>query len=345
MISALNANKNGKRAAMVHLYFNVISVALCLVGFYVVSAFDFGKVFLAGSVNAWTIAIIHTVFKLVAVALIFPFYKQLANLATKTVKDKKDENEATSLLDERLFETPSFAVGRASEVTNAMALLSVDALKSALLAFDNYDPRLADEVRDLEEKVDSYEDSLGAYLVKLSACDMSMEDSEQITKLLHIIGDFERISDHAVNIIESAEEMKDKKISFSDEAQRELAVIKAALLEIVDMTYQSLINSDTRLAQDVEALEEVIDNLREKIKLNHVLRLQKSECSIEHGFVLSDVLNDFERVSDHCSNIAGCVIEITVYDTMEMHKYLDKVKHGSVSFDEKFSEYSAKYSI
>lgn len=345
ILSSISANRNGKRAAMVHLYFNVISVAICLIAFYALSPIDAITEFLSASANAWTIAIIHTVFKIVAVVLLFPFYKQLAKLSIATVKDKKEGEEATNLLDERLFETPSIAVGRAGQVANSMASLSFSALKKSLLVYDSYDAKSADEVRDLEEKVDKHEDALGSYLVKLSACDKSMQDSEQITKLLHLIGDFERISDHAVNIVESAEEMKDKKIEFSDEAKREISVIKAALTNILDITYQALINNDVKLASEVEALEEVIDNLREKIKLNHVIRLQKSECCIEHGFILSDILNNFERVSDHCSNIAGCVVEISEHDALEMHKYLDGIKHGSPEFAAKYNEYKSKYFI
>jgi phosphate:Na+ symporter len=226
-----------------------------------------------------------------------------------------------------------------------MAEISCKALRDALTLFENFDPKVADTVRDLEDKADTYEDALGTYLVKASEQDLSEADSKQVTKLLHIIGDFERISDHAVNILESAEEMRDKKISFSKEAQRELGVLRNATRAILTAASEAYIGNDLARASDVEPLEQVIDTLRDKIKLNHILRLQKSECSIEHGFVLSDLLTNFERVADHCSNIAGCVIEISQYDALDMHKYLADIRQGSERYDEKFKEYGHRYNI
>ena len=205
--------------------------------------------------------------------------------------------------------------------------------------------RFNEKIRDLEGKADVLEDTLGSYLVKLSSREMSERDSRQITKLLHIIGDLERISDHAVNILESAEEMRDKKIAFSEQAVSELAVLRAAIQEIVTNTTEALLNNDLVRAADVEPLEQVVDDLRDKIKLNHILRLQKSECTIEHGFILSDMLTNFERVSDHCSNIAGCVIEISTFEALDMHKYLAGIKEGSENFEQKYNEYKAKYSL
>ena len=344
MLSSIGANKNGKRAALVHLYFNIIGVVLVLALYYILDAiFKFGLNTLA--IDMWGVALVHTVFKLICVALIAPFYKLLAKLAVLTIKDSKDDRETTNLLDERLLETPAVAVERATQVAYTMAELSGKALTDAISLFTNYDPKVADAVRDLEAKVDTFEDSLGAYLVKVSACQLDQRDSEQVTKLLHIIGDYERISDHAVNIVESAEEIREKKISFSSEAQRELEVLRAAVLEIVEITRDAFINNDLARAQDVEPLEQVVDELRDKIRLNHILRLQKSECTIEHGFVLSDLLTNFERVADHCSNIGGCVIEISAFDTLEMHKYLSEIKKGSENFEQKYQVYAAKYSI
>ena len=224
-----------------------------------------------------------------------------------------------------------------------MAELSCRALKNSLTLFDNYDSKIADEIRLLEDKADMYEDALGTYLVKLSARDMDEHESREVTKLLHIIGDYERISDHAVNVLESAEEMREKKLSFSAGAQNELCVLRSAVNDILTLTEQAFRENSVKLAGDVEPLEQVVDDLRDKIKLNHVLRLQKSECTIEHGFILADLLNNFERVSDHCSNIAGCVIEISSYNVLEMHKYLAKIKHGSEQFEEKYKEYKKKY--
>ena len=210
----------------------------------------------------------------------------------------------------------------------------------------SYNVKDAEAIKAMEDRADVYEDMLGTYLVKLSGRSMAERDSHEITKLLHLIGDFERISDHAVNILESAEEMNDKKISFSSEAQRELSVLCGAVEEILDITYKSFNAGNIEFASLVEPLEQVIDNLKDKIKVNHIKRLQKSECTIEHGFILSDLLNNLERVSDHCSNIAGCVIEISRYDALDMHEYLNALKNSnSGEYAQKYNEYSKKYAL
>ena len=344
LISAISANKNGKRAAFVHLYFNIIGVVFWLSMYYIFNAI-FAFIAPETIINAWGIAGVHTIFKILSVIAIGPFYKQLAKLSELTIRDSKDGSEVVNLLDERLFETPAIAVARATEVTYSMADISIDALNKSLKLYRAYDQKLAYEINDLEGEADKYEDSLGSYLVKLSACDMDETDSLQITKLLHLIGDLERISDHAVNIVESAEEIKDKNIRFSDEATRELSVLMAAVEDIVNLTYRALKSNDVVLASQVESLEEVIDDLRDQIKLNHIRRLQKSECTIEHGFVLSDLLTNFERVSDHCSNIASCVAEISQYDALDLHKYVHDMKEGNQGFVNKYNEYKAKYTI
>ena len=345
ILSSIGANKNGKRAAVIHLSFNVIGAVVVLALFYLVN-WLLNLVDVSMHINAWGVAIIHTIYKMIAIVIIFPFYKQLEKLSKVIVRDKGDENETVNRLDERLLATPSVAVGVATDVTYAMAEVSFDAFKKALALYNGpYDSKLAEEIRDLEGKADNYEDALGSYLVKLSSCDMDERDSEQTTKLLHLIGDLERVSDHAVNIVESVEEIKEKKISFSSEANRELGVLQSAVSQILDITYTALINNDLKLATDVEPLEEVIDELRDKIKLNHIIRLQKSECTIEHGFVLSDLLNNFERVSDHCSNIAGCVVEISRHEALDMHKYLGQMKHGSKEFSDKYENYKTQYSL
>lgn len=347
MLSSIGANKNGRRAAIIHLYFNIIGVVIWLSLFYLFNGLIIpgGFPFVDKATNMWDIAIIHTVFKILSVIAIAPFYKLLEKLARITIKDDPAENESANLLDERLFETPSVAVGRATEVTAAMAEVSCKAMTDAMSLFDSFDAKLADSIRDLETRADVYEDTLGTYLVKLSARDLSDRDSKQVTKLLHIIGDLERISDHAVNILESAEEMQDKKIEFSAEAKRELAVMRGAVGKTIELTQRAFVLNDVNLAADIEPLEQVVDDLKDAIKKNHVIRLQKSECSIEHGFILADLLNNFERVSDHCSNIGGCVIEISAFDAMDLHRYLADVKHGSKKYEEKYKEYSKIYSI
>ena len=349
MLSSMSANKNGKRAALIHLYFNVIGVTLVLSGFYLINwligGFKMnGILFTDNTIDMWGVAIVHTAFKLLCVVLIAPFYRQLERLARVSIKDV-EEQESTNLLDERLFQSPAIAVQRATEVTVDMAEISCKALRQSLTLFDNYDSKVADVVRNLETKADNYEDALGSYLVKLSSAGVSESDSKQITKLLHLIGDFERISDHAVNIVESAEEIRDKKLEFSPDAQAELAVLRRAVSDIVDIAERSFATNDIELAINIEPLEQVVDDLRDKIKLNHILRLQKSECTIEHGFILADMLNNFERVSDHCSNVGCCLIEMFTEDSMDMHKYIHHIRSDSEVYQQKYAQYKDEYSI
>ena len=348
MLSSLSANKNGKRAALIHLYFNVIGVVLWLSIYYIFRAMIpvMDAWFMETKIDMWGVAAVHTIFKILSVAAIAPFYKQLEKLAVLTIKDKEDdEDEKTSPLDERLLATPAIAVERASEVTGAMANVSCKALRNALSMFENYDQKLADKVRKQENKADNYEDSLGSYLIKIAENEVDEQDSKQVSKLLHIIGDFERISDHAVNIVESVEEINDKKLTFSEEAQRELAVMRTAVADILTLTEEAFVENDVEKARAVEPLEQVIDGLKNKIKRNHIRRLQANECTIEHGFILADLLNDFERVSDHCSNIAECVIEISERELLDGHKFMREMKVDNESFDEKYKEYKGKYSI
>ena len=351
MISSMGATKNGKRASLIHLYFNVIGVTVILSAFYLINwlvgGFKIdGWLFTDITIDMWGVAIVHTVFKILAVCLIFPFYRQLEKLARISIKDaEEEEDQTTNLLDERLIDTPAIAVQRATEVTVAMAQVSCKALRKALALFDNYDSKEADKVRNLENKADNYEDALGSYLVKVSATDVDESDSKQITKLLHIIGDFERISDHAVNIVESAEEMRDKKIDFSADAKAELAVLRRAVGDIIDIAENAFASNDVEMAINIEPLEQVVDDLRDKIKLNHIIRLQKSECTIEHGFILADMLNNFERVSDHCSNVGCCLIEIFTEDSLDMHKYLHHIRSDSEVYQAKYADYKKKYSI
>ena len=350
MISSMGASRNGKRAALIHLYFNVIAVAVILSGFYLIDwligGFNLGgNLLTATTIDMWGVAIVHTVFKLMAVALWSPFYRQLEKLAHVSIKDSAEDQETANLLDERLIQSPTIAVQRATEVTVAMAAIATKALHKSLSLFDEYDPKVAEKVRELENKADIYEDALGSYLVKVSAADVSISDTNQITKLLHIIGDFERISDHAVNIVESAEEINDKKIEFSPEAKAELATLRRAVGDIVNIAERAFASNNLDLAINIEPLEQVVDDLKAKIKRNHILRLQKSECTIEHGFILADMLTDFERVSDHCSNIGCCMIEMVTENSLDMHKYLQHIHSDSKVFKEKYKNYHKEYSI
>ena len=353
MISAAGAGKNGKRTALVHLYFNIIGVVFWLGMYYLVgwilkttNVFDFLTLAENTTINMWGIAAVHTIFKFLAVGLLFPFGNGLVKLAEKTIKgDDKKGDEYTDMLDDRLLGTPSVALERSREVSGQMAVVACQYIRNAIGLFRSYDGKAADEIRDAESRVDVYEDVLGSYLVKLSSQSMDERDSHEVTKLLHIIGDLERISDHSVNLVDSAEEIKDKSLVFSEEAKAELDVLYAAVTEIVTITEQALTTSDLELAARIEPLEQVIDDLRDDIKINHIHRLKKSECTVEHGFVLSDILTNLERVSDHCSNIGGCLIEMAKNDSLDLHDYLHRVHLGGLEYKALFGEYKAKYAL
>lgn len=346
MISTIGAGKNAKRTAAVHFYFNVIGTFVFLVGYYVLDAiFDFGldKV----QVNSTTIAITHTIFNISTTIFLLPFYKLLGRLAEITVKDSKKKSvntpEEHPLLDERFLQTPSFALEQCVSVMTNMAELSIKSINTAMGLVDEYTDGAAEEIREIEGIVDKYEDRLGTYLVKLSSRDLSVEDSKTATRLLHNIGDLERISDHAVNIQEAAKEMKAKGITFSHEATRELKVISLALTEILSLTYDALVSKDLHAATHIEPLEQVVDDLKDKIREKHIDRLQGGKCTIELGFILSDLLTNYERVSDHCSNIAACMIK-AAEQSYETHKYLADLKNEHEFMDE-YRACSAKYSI
>lgn len=343
MISSAGAGKNGKRAALIHLYFNIIGAVILMVLYSVLNAiFKFS--FVDQTIGMWGVAAVHTIFKLLSIALIVPFSKQLEHLAKISVREG-GEKSAVSLLDERLLDTPSIATERAEEITCTMADLSCKAFKDSVSLLSDYNEDKATEIRKIENKADIFEDALGTYLVKLSSRSMTESESRRITKLLHIIGDFERISDHAVNMVESAEEIRDKKITFSEDAKHEISVLTSAISEILDLTCKAFEANDIATATHVEPLEQVVDHLKDQIRLHHILRVQKSECTIEHGFILSDVLTNLERVSDHCSNIAGCLIEISEDNALNMHKYLDTVKKTDEEFERIYKEYRHKYSL
>ena len=353
ILSSLGANKNGKRAAFVHLYFNVIGVAFWLSMYYLVGwilgltgAFDLFGLANGNMIDMWGIAIVHTVFKILSVISLAPISNLLEKLACLTVRgsDKKGD-EYTDMLDDRLLATPSVAIDRSRAVACHMAEVAMTSFSKSLALFDNYDSKVADEIRSEENAVDIYEDALGSYLVKLSEQDMDTIDSHEVTKLLHMIGDLERISDHAVNLIESVEELRDKNLSFSDSAKKELHSLMGAVDEILVITKGALVESDMVKAASVEPLEQVVDYLKDQIRLQHTLRLQKSECTIEHGFVLADVLTNLERVSDHCSNIAGCLIEMSKHESLGVHEYLHEVKAGSPEFTKLYNGFLEKYSI
>ena len=352
MLSALGANKNGKRTAVAHLFFNVIGVVFWLSMYYlvgwifktagIIDIFNLAE----AAINPFGIAIVHTGFKILAILLMWPFTKLLEKLACALVKgDDKKGDEFTNMLDDRFLSTPTVAIDRSRAVATRMAEIAVGSLQKSLNLFDTFDDKVTDEVREEEDKVDIYEDVIGSYLVKLSARDMDDVDSIEVTKLLHMIGDFERISDHSVNLVESAEEIRDKQISFSPQATRELETMRAAISEILEITLDALKTGNVDKALAVEPLEQVVDSLRDQIKRNHTIRLQKNLCSIELGFILSDILTNLERVADHCSNIAGCLVEMSRHEMLDIHSYTNAAHKGSGNYNAKYKEFTEKYSL
>lgn len=344
MISSIGANKNARRAALVHLYFNIIGTIAWLTIFSVINAI-FTLDFVSQSATPFAIAIAHTLFNILSTALLLPFTKQLEWLAMRTIRDKEDKSEEVKLLDPRFLATPAVAFNRSRTVAANMANISVETLKKALIVLKDYDKDIAEEIREGENKVDGLEDMLGSYLVKLSSKNLSEEDSQETYKLLHLLNDFERISDHAVNLLESAEEINEKHLVFSDEAKLEIGVMIDAVNEILDLSLKAFSENDLQAAYAVEPLEEVIDYLKAKLKNQHIKRLQRTECTIELGFVLTDIVTNLERVADHCSNIAGCVIEVS-HNSFDMHNYIKTMKREPGSdFAKLFDKYLEKYSI
>ena len=342
LLSSIGTTKNARRAAVVHLMFNVIGVIVWLSVFCIVR-YTVSPSILDAAASRAGIAVAHSAFNILCTMLLLPAGDLLEKLAIRMVPDDAKVDTQVEL-DERLLNTPSMALERSRVVTVEMAGYAVQALKDALKSLYNYTPELADSIRQNEDKCDHYEDTLSTYLVKLSSRQMSAADSEEAAALLKTIGDIERISDHAVNILESVEELRNKGVSFSQDAMDELSVLCNAIHEILDKTLNCFSNNDVTLAQDVEPLEQVIDTLKENLRTRHILRLQKGQCSIELGFILSDLLTNLERTSDHCSNIAGCVID-TAQHNLNLHETLRATHTDSASFKSEYELYAVKYSL
>ncbi len=344
LISCIGTNVKAKRVAILHVSIKIIGTILCLSGFELLYAI-FRWEFVSQSIAPWQIALVHTIFNLATTALLMPVSQKLVKLTERLVRDKQRapaEPEDAMLLDDRLLRSPSVAVAESFNVSTHMALQAQDILMLAMHLVEQYDPEGAQRVMDMEDQLDNYEDKLGTYLVKLSAQALSSQDSQIGSKILHAIGDFERLGDHAINIIKVAREIHEKRIVFSPAAQQELTTIVEALDEILDITVRAYLNSDVELAGRVEPLEQVIDRLTAVCKDNHIRRLQKGACTIEGGFVLSDLLNNYERISDHCSNVAVAIIEVE-HNSFDTHKYLNGVKYGNSTFNEIYDAYSEKY--
>ena len=342
MISSIGTNKNAKRAAVVHLLFNVIGVVVLLTLFCIVRA-AFAPALLNESATMYGIAVAHSAFNLLCTAILLPAGNLLEKLACRIVPDDA-RVEVVTELDERLLPTPSLALRQSRAVACEMAECSVRALNNALTALTANTPELAQSIRDDEERCDHYEDILGTYLVKLSAQKLGRAESEESTELLKTIGDFERISDHAVNILSSAEEMTRKNLTFSANAKNELITITSAIREILSLALKAFERRDNDIASQVEPLEQVIDTLKEQMRTRHILRMQQGQCSIEAGFVLSDLLTDLERTSDHCSNIAGCIIDAS-HHNLNLHETLREAKAADSGFQNTFHSYAEKYQL
>ncbi len=344
LIASAGANKNAKRASVVHLLFNVIGSGLCLGIFYVLKYVTNWWI-LDGRIDMWGIAIVHTLFNLLTFLALFPFSNLLERLAVALVRNKKGDEDRFSLLDERLLATPSVAIDRSREMTCRMATLSTLALEEACDLFTAFSQDHAQKVRQKEIVADEYEDRLGTYLLRISEQTVLIGEEREITQLLHMLGDWERISDHAVNLAESAEEISEKQITFSKQAWEELSVLFSAVQEISALARQCVQDVDLACAEQVEPLEQVIDELRGEIKRRHIIRLQQNECTMEQGFVLNDILTDLERVADHCSNVAGCMLELSQDHAMDMHQYLKEYREDRARFENRRNQYAEKYRL
>ena len=347
LLSAIGANKNAKRAAMIHLYFNLIGTVVFMTVFYIINAAVHFP-FMGQMATPATIAITHSIFNITATLVWLPFSDLLVKLACLTIRDTEEVQVSTDdqeflILESRFLEKPAFAVEQGRNAARRMEQDSRKALRIALDMVYNYTEDGVKRVEKMESKVDRYEDELGTYLVKLNNKDLSERDSHSVSMMLHCIGDFERISDHAVNIMESAQELHEKNLSFSMQARNELQVLISAVDRIVDTAYQIFDKKDLNLVNDVEPLEEVVDELTKEMKRRHINRLRSGECTIEMGFILTDLITSMERIADHCSNISVCVTQVreNLYDT---HSHLDSIKNeADQDYIERLEEFRTEY--
>ena len=349
LLSGIGASKNARRAALIHLYFNLIGTIVFLAGFYTIQ-YTVGFPFINDSVDAVSIAIVHTLFNLISTALLLPFARGLEKLAYLTIKDDdkkeaKEQIKGIQWLDERFLASPSIAINQCKDLTRQMAMFAKDSLLASMNLIDEYDEKKASDMIVAEDKIDQYEDALGTYLVKLSSKNLSLEHSQDASVYLHIIGDLERIGDHALNITETAKEIHQKQIVFSPQAQEELKVMTRAVTDVLTQTIQAFITHDLNLCKQIEPLEEVVDTLRKELRDRHIKRLQKGHCTTELGFIYTDILTNYERVSDHCSNIAVCLLQVSE-NSFETHSYLHDVKYtDDQSFHHQFEEVRKKYEL
>ena len=343
LISSIGANKNARRAAVVHLYFNLIGTGLFLAVFYLLNGFLHFS-FYDQSIDRLGIAVVHTCFNLLSTLTLLPFTKLLEKLAYLTIRDTAND-ENFQILDERFLASPAVAIHQCQKMAISMARLAQNSLYQAIGLIGAYDEKIAHSIEEGEDQIDMYEDKLGTYLVRLSSKNLTMEESREISKLLHVIGDFERIGDHAVNILKSAKEMQVKKYVFSGQAQQEISIVSSAIEEIVDLATNAFVKNDLYLASKVEPLEQVVDSLKDELRNRHVQRLQNGECTISNGFIFSDLITNYERGADHCSNIGVCILRIAE-DSFDTHEYLNHVKDGhDDTFENRYNRYKEKYQL
>ena len=342
LISSVGTNKNARRAGILHLLFNIIGTLVCLVLFMLADAL-FAPAILNDSANQFNIAICHTLFNVICTIVLLPMGRVLEKLTMKLIPDDK-KPEMVEELDERLLATPPIALERCRMLCADMANCAIEALDKGIECMNHYSEELAASVRALEDKTDHYEDILGSYLVKLSTQAVNEDDSVEAAGLLKVIGDFERITDHAVNLVEAAEELSAKEMAFSESARKELSVICAAVSEVAGFARDAFITGDLSIADQVEPLEEVVDDLKDSLRSRHIHRLQKGQCSIEAGFVWADLLTGLERISDHSSNVAVCVLDMANHN-MNQHEAVRMMHKDTMNFDHAYKLYSQKYSL
>ena len=342
ILSSVGTTKNARRAALVHLSFNVIGTTVWLAVFWIIKA-ALSPALLDESATLWGIAVCHSIFNVLCTLLLMPMAGLLEKLVVRLVPDSKTVEQQVEL-DERLLTTPAVALERCRVVAGDMARCAAQTLTDAIDALTAYTPELAETIRVNEERTDRLEDTLGSYLVKLSALQIGDRESAEAAMLLKVIGDFERLADHGANMLDSAEEMQQKGIVFSGKAFEEIAVLTSAVREILQLSVTAFTTGDTEAISNIEPLEQVIDRLKERLRSNHILRLQQGECTIDAGFVWSDILTDMERTSDHCSNIAGCLIDMSQND-MNIHQHLRAIKADSQDFRDKLAAYEKKYAL
>ena len=343
LLYSVGSNNAAKRVAVVHNLFNIIGTTVWMLVYYLLN-WIFDLAFLTEAINPVGIAAVHSIFNILTTILLLPFADKLCQLATLLVPDRKTSVviEGNEFLDARLFDTPSVAINECINRVNDMAKLARETLDAASKVVYDYDSSMLDRIMEMEEEIDNYEDKLGTTLVRLSSRSTSESDTQKVSIMLHVIGDLERLGDHAINLVKTAKEINEKEINFSATAKKELKVLDKAVSEILDITINAFVDNDVEKAMEIEPLEQVIDALINEIKANHIARLQKGNCTIDLGFVLSDLLTNYERISDHCSNIGVAMIEID-NNSFDTHKYLNDIKFGNSKFNEAFDRYSERY--